>query len=741
MSESMREKDQAEILAPAGSYTCMKAAFAAGADAVYVGGDRYSARAYAANFNQDELIKAIDYAHICGKKLYLTVNILLKESELGRSLIEWLTPLYEHGLDAVIIQDLGLIRVLKEMFPDLPVHASTQMSVTSSAAMRLLKKNGISRVIPARELSLEEIRKLCEEGGPQVEAFVHGAMCYAYSGKCLFSSMMGERSGNRGRCAQPCRLSYKAPCDRDEKYRLSMQDLCMIKRIPDLIKAGVSSFKIEGRMKSEAYVYTVTRLYRKYTDLYTSRGASGYAVSDEDMELLRSFSRKQTGEGYSFTHGGPQMITVDDPSFRAGTEDTERLSVPELSPVKVNAKVCMREGKRASLRIRARGHEVEVLSVNAVQKAIKAPLSVESLTERFSKTGDEAFQIYVEEVCLDGDVFLPVREQNEMRRKAIFLLRDELLKEFYRNMPESPYEDAPKASTPSGGALKRADQGRRVNVLISTPEQAEAVLEDPYVTDLSVESSMLNTPDDLRTLTRAAHSAARPKRIFAALPHIARPDGDPAFIPRVFDRDFLTSLEEADGVMIRNLDEAAWLPEAGYDGKMIADYWLYAFNSESICFLRQNGISGICYSPEMHRLDIAQTEKRLLTSSGGLQAIGRDVSVYGYIPRMLSAQCLVKNTDHCRKCSGSLVMTDRRGGKFTVQNRCDSCYNIIYNQVPLSLHTKLSALEDFPSVGMRLDFTFEKSGQVREILKLFLHEGSVKAPAHFTKGHWDKGVL
>ncbi len=246
---------KAELLAPAGSYQGLQAVIRAGADAVYIGGSMFGARAYADNPAREELEEAIDFTHIHGKKIYLTVNTLLKNQELYGQLYDFIAPFYERGADGVIVQDFGVLSFLKKEFPELPLHASTQMTVTGPKGTRLLKEAGVSRIVPARELSLEEIKAIHQETGMEIECFVHGALCYCYSGMCLFSSMLGGRSGNRGRCAQPCRLPYqafsqgKALNDENSRYLLSPKDMCTIELLPEILEAGVYSLKIEGRMK------------------------------------------------------------------------------------------------------------------------------------------------------------------------------------------------------------------------------------------------------------------------------------------------------------------------------------------------------------------------------------------------------------------------------------------------------------------------------------------------------------
>ncbi len=364
-----------ELLAPAGSYAVCEAVITAGADAVYLGGDRYSARAFAPNFSDEDILRALDFAHLRGKKIYLAVNTLLKNRETGRELSRYIGPFYEHGLDAIIVQDYGVFQFVKRYFPGLPVHISTQMSVAGTYGAEFLREKGAKRIIPARELSLEEIRRIHDTVDVELECFVHGALCYCYSGQCLMSSLIGGRSGNRGRCAQPCRLPYQV---RDEEGRavgdetsfpLSLKDLCAIDLIPQLCEAGVHAFKIEGRMKSLAYAAGVTKIYRRYLDLYESisgdddginisatgdgadrsagaarksrtqgndkayadrsvGAAREYSVSEEDRRALTALgNRSGFTKGYYEMHAGSDMLTRTDSSHTSG--DAEKVYEPE----------------------------------------------------------------------------------------------------------------------------------------------------------------------------------------------------------------------------------------------------------------------------------------------------------------------------------------------------------------------------------------------------------------------------
>ena len=321
-----------EVLAPAGSLEICKAVIRAGADAVYLGGDMFGARAYAGNLNMEEMLEALDYAHIRDAKIYLTVNTLLKEDEINEKLIDYLKPYYEAGLDAVIVQDLGVFNVIRSFFPDLNIHASTQMTVTGSNGARILKDMGASRIVTARELTSSEIRKIHDNVDIEIEAFVHGALCYCYSGQCLLSSMNGNRSGNRGRCAQSCRMMYDV-YNRDsqvnktgECYPLSPKDMCALYVLPDVIDAGVYSLKIEGRMKNVTYAAGVTNIYRKYVDMYLEKGRSGYEVDRQDVEnLMDIYNRGGFTDGYFTGKKGRDMMWVERPNHM-GTKALQVIS-------------------------------------------------------------------------------------------------------------------------------------------------------------------------------------------------------------------------------------------------------------------------------------------------------------------------------------------------------------------------------------------------------------------------------
>lgn len=305
-----------ELLAPAGSYETMLVAFNAGADAVYVGGQKFGARAFAGNFNEEELVKAINYAHMFDKKLYLTVNTLIKEEEFSQ-LYDYIKPYYEAGLDAVIVQDIGVLKFIAGNFTDLPIHCSTQMTITGEEFGKVLAENkSVTRIVTPRELNLAEIKKMYTATGLEIESFVHGALCYCYSGQCLLSSIIGARSGNRGRCAQPCRLTFSnAELKVDSKHLLSPKDLCTLEILPEIIEAGVYSLKIEGRMKKPEYVASVVAIYRKYIDRYLKNGKKNYKVAQEDIDTLKDiYNRGGFTDSFYKRQNGSEMMTINRPN-------------------------------------------------------------------------------------------------------------------------------------------------------------------------------------------------------------------------------------------------------------------------------------------------------------------------------------------------------------------------------------------------------------------------------------------
>ncbi|MBO6132729.1 MAG: U32 family peptidase [Lachnospiraceae bacterium] len=428
-----------ELLSPAGDYSCFMAALSAGADAIYAGLGRFSARAYAGNLSEEEFLKAMDYCHLLGKKVYLTLNTLIKESELKPAL-DLLRPLYQAGLDGVIIQDIGLLKLIKENLPLLPIHMSTQSAVTGAAGARLFKALGCKRLILPRELTLSDIKKIHEGSDIELECFIHGAMCYSVSGLCLMSSFFGGRSGNRGRCAGPCRQPYRYPVpgkgsrkkakksEESPAYYLSMKDLCTLPILPEIISSGVASLKIEGRMKSPSYVYFVTQMYRKYLDLYME-SPENYRVDKGDLDrTIAQYSRSGYSDGYFKKKNGPDMITLE-----RGSYISEKNSAPVASPPTLEIEGAFKGhiGEPIELSIKYNNRNIRALGPTP-QKAIKNPVPFPVLDKQLRSTGGSPFTFSSLMINADPDIFISKSGLNELRRDALFKLKEELLSEYRR---------------------------------------------------------------------------------------------------------------------------------------------------------------------------------------------------------------------------------------------------------------------------------------------------------------------
>ena len=430
-----------ELLAPAGSLEIFKAVIAAGADAVYVGGDLFGARAYANNFSEEELLEAIDYAHLFGRKVYLTVNTLLKNAELTRKLYDYILPFYRRGLDAVLVQDMGVFSFIREYFPDFPIHTSTQMTITGVEGARMLQSLGAERIVMAREVSLSEMKEIYDQTGVELEAFVHGALCYCYSGQCLFSSMLGGRSGNRGRCAQPCRLAYSVLDENHNTYEkesfvLSLKDMCGIEDLNKLWEAGVYSLKIEGRMKQAPYAAGIVSFYRKYIDRFLAqKKKEDVPVEKQDMQdILALGNRCGFTDAYYSRQNGPDMVTFVKPSYEKTKQGLQEkiieTYVTNPKKVPVTGVVSLSVGKPASYELTYHGETFRTEGMG-VMEAQKKPLNEADVAQRMAKTGDTFFEVTDLKVHLGENVFLPNGALNQLRRDAFSMLQEKMLEPYY----------------------------------------------------------------------------------------------------------------------------------------------------------------------------------------------------------------------------------------------------------------------------------------------------------------------
>ena len=714
-----------ELLAPAGNYDALLGAVNAGADAVYLGGEQYGARAYADNFSRDEIISGIRLAHIYHKKIYLTINTLVKEREL-EGLYDFLLPFYEAGLDGVIIQDLGVLAYVRRYFPGLELHASTQMTLTGSEGVSFLKEYGVSRVVPARELSLEEIKNL-KETGAEVEIFIHGAMCYCYSGQCLFSSILGGRSGNRGRCAQPCRLPYEINGGK-ECFPLSMRDMCTIDLLPELIESGVDSFKIEGRMKKPSYVAGVTAIYRKYIDQYYEKGS--IHVSAQDRQLLSClYIRSKIGDGYFHRHNGREMLTLESPAYSETdpgilTEIADRyVHAPEKVPVDAQIELC--SGKPAKLSLRAK-EAVITCEGEVVQGAQKQPLQREKIEQQIRKMGASLLKVQDIKVKTQAQVFLPIGAINELRRKAVLAMEDKLIAAPRREaVPYEPYVRPQRQrlqKRPGGESLRKP-----LEVCVSTWDQFDQII-DRGLYRIYLDSRLFLEKE---TLQKKLSLKKGNTQIYGSTPYIVREKDDKT----LFDVEDAYKEQLIQGVLIRNLESLAILKDSIAKKDLELDYGVYVWNHEALDLLSDKA-SGICLPVELNKGEWEE----LITY--GKQKMRLSAVVYGRLPMMITANCLQKTSDGCRGKSGTVMLKDRYGKEFPVYHDCRHCYNIVYNSVPLSLHRAFSE-ELQEALHCRLDFTLETANECLKVTEYF-QKISVQYEdpfySEYTTGHYKRGV-
>lgn len=703
----MRNKDF-ELLAPAGSLEILKGVIESGADAVYVGGSMFGARAYANNFTDEELLEAIDFAHLRGVKVYLTVNTLIKNSEFSK-LYDYLLVYYKRGLDAVIVQDIGVVKAIHEYFPSMEIHTSTQMTVTGADGVRFLSQFGVTRVVMAREVSLAEMKRIHEETGMELEAFVHGALCYSYSGQCLFSSILGGRSGNRGRCAQPCRLPYTVEGKKDE-YILSLKDMCGIKALDKLHDAGVYSLKIEGRMKQLKYACGVVKYYRNYID-------SKKPVSDADYDRIKALgNRCGFTDRYYFDHNGSDMVTYVKPNFVSNA--TEPL--PEKRKLSIEGELVLREGEPGSLTVK-RGDVTYKASIEPVSAALKAPLDKKAAIDRINKTGDTDFAFSHIKAQIGENVFVPNGALNKLRRDAISGLCDKLLKEYYRD--DARYVDISSLSKLPEHAIKSDAAHETINDYTTicscmTRAQLDTLVTYDCFDVFYLDFDMYDRKTLIQQFTDDVQSLAkRNKKVYLMLPTIFRADSSDYFVSIAKELDKVSF----DGFVVKNYEEL-YLADNLFTGKkVILDHNMYTFNDVSKSAFFEHGVSGDTVPLELNSKEIMHRNN-----------IGSQMIVYGYYPLMTTANCVHKNTKGCDKKQKLIYLKDRYNKSFAVCNNCKECYNTIYNSLPTMLTKNISKLKEAGIRSFRYSFTIETPKQIKAVM-----DDNV---AEYTNGHYKRGV-
>ena len=704
----MRNKDF-ELLAPAGNLEIFKGVIESGADAVYVGGSMFGARAYANNFTEEELLEAIDFAHLRGVKVYLTVNTLIKNSEFSK-LYDYLLVYYKRGLDAVIVQDIGVVKAIHEYFPSMEIHTSTQMTVTGADGVRFLSQFGVTRVVMAREVSLAEMKRIHEETGMELEAFVHGALCYSYSGQCLFSSILGGRSGNRGRCAQPCRLPYTVEGKKDE-YILSLKDMCGIKALDKLHDAGVYSLKIEGRMKQLEYACGVVKYYRSYID-------SMKPVTDADYDRIKAIgNRCGFTDRYYFDHNGSDMVTYVKPNFVSNAAEPS----PEKRKLSIEGELVLREGEPGSLTVK-RGDVTYKASIEPVSAALKAPLNKKAAIDRINKTGDTDFEFSHIKAQIGENVFVPNGALNRLRRDAISGLCDKLLKKYYRD--DARYTDMsrltalPEHVVKSDAAHDEAINDYTTICSCMTRAQLDTLIGydcfDVFYLDFDMydrKTLIQQFADDVKILTK------RNKKVYLMLPTIFRADSSDYFVSIAKELDKVSF----EGFVVKNYEELYLTENLFTEKKVILDHNMYTFNDVSKSAFFEHGVSGDTVPLELNSKEIMHRNN-----------IGSQMIVYGYYPLMTTANCVHKNTKGCDKKQKLIYLKDRYNKSFAVCNNCKECYNTIYNSLPTMLTKNISKLKEAGIRSFRYSFTIETPKQIKAVMD--------DKVAEYTNGHYKRGV-
>lgn len=765
-----------ELLAPAGSMESLKAAVNNGCDAIYLGGKAYSARQSADNFSIEEIEEACDYCHLRGVKIYVTVNTLYKDSEL-KEFLEYVGQLYKVGVDALIIQDLGAIQLVKENFPEFPLHASTQMTVNSLEDVKYWAEQGVSKVVLSRELSLDEISEITQNTDVEIETFIHGALCVCYSGQCIMSSMLGGRSGNRGRCAQTCRLPYtlyKGPKELDEGYLLSPKDMQTLSILPKLIEAGISSLKIEGRMKKPEYVAGVTAIYRKYIDMYFEN-PNQYEVSLEDMKILTQlFNRGGFTEGYYTQVAGKEMLSVERPKTWGLKVGFVESYIPKYNRLTIRTREALvpgdgieiwtAKGPNVGTSISKASKAGEVIAISMEGQFEKNDMVYRTYGKALNDTLKKTWEKDTKKLPIAGQlravkgeplsltiwdfegsrasVTGDIVEKAENQGTPIEKIKQQIGKmgatSFVLETLEAEIDDDIFASVGALNQLRReAVEALEAEILAKTKhaeiETKRTVKpQQPYVSRKVVEVLVANF-EQLEAAVRVQgidavyyevsdstiHSFETALKLcqkyevklYAALPQIARQwRADKDFI--LFSR--LQALD-IDGYLVRTAGQFAEVKNSGKT--IIIDYTLNVMNADGVRFWKEQGADRVCLSVETNLQEINKIGDK-----------DCQMVVYGYLPLMKTQQCPVGNFVGGK--NGSLYcsergkhdlyfLKDRKDMKFPLDMDCDNCVCTILNSKPLFTLKFYGEILESVTGYVRLDFTKEGPARTSKITKAY----------------------
>lgn len=692
-----------ELLAPAGSMEALRAAVCNGADAVYLGADTFNARINARNFSAADLQEAVVYCHVRGVKVHLTLNTLVLDREMPRA-AELIRLAASCGVDAFIVQDLGVVSLCRQLAPDVPIHASTQMSIHSLEGVMEAAALGCSRVVLARELPAEEIAHICKKSPVEIEVFVHGALCMCYSGQCYLSSVIGRRSGNRGQCAQPCRLPYGYGRFESTRYPLSLKDNCLAGELDELRRMGVASIKIEGRMKRPEYVAIVTRAYRTVLN-------GGKLTPSDLQELETAFSRQGFTDGYFRGQTGSDMFGrrqegEDTADLFASARATYEQGEPQRIGVRFYAMI--RRGEPAQLAVedpdgnlcRARGPVPE--------QAVYRSLTPQDLEQQLKKTGGTPYLCTAVRSSLDPDLMLPASAINAMRRDVIAEL-------------------TAKRGRAAPARLNAYDEPPRYDGIAGEPQLTIAVRTAGQITSrmLSMKPTVLYVP-----LSELAEHPDLPQRVSvetqlaAILPRVIW-SGELAPIARQLRTVYEMGVRQ---VLAGNLGQLHIARAAGFAVR--GDFGLNIVNSRAMRYLREQGLDSQLLSFELTLPQIRDISK----------AVPAELLIYGRLPLMLMENCVMKNrTGICACQTGTVRLVDRVGEEFPIVKDPGTCRNVLLNGKKLYLLDKKDALRGMGLWALRLQFTTENPGEIDKVLMDYQGRAVFDAGS-YTRGLYSRGV-
>lgn len=692
-----------ELLAPAGSMEALRAAVCNGADAVYLGADTFNARINARNFSAADLQEAVVYCHVRGVKVHLTLNTLVLDREMPRA-AELIRLAASCGVDAFIVQDLGVVSLCRQLAPDVPIHASTQMSIHSLEGVMEAAALGCSRVVLARELPAEEIAHICKRSPVEIEVFVHGALCMCYSGQCYLSSVIGRRSGNRGQCAQPCRLPYGYGRFESTRYPLSLKDNCLAGELDELRRMGVASIKIEGRMKRPEYVAIVTRAYRTVLN-------GGKLMPSDLQELETAFSRQGFTDGYFRGQTGSDMFGrrqegEDTADLFASARATYEQGEPQRIGVRFYAMI--RRGEPAQLAVEDPDGNLCRTRGPVPEQAVYRSLTPQDLEQQLKKTGGTPYLCTAVRSSLDPDLMLPASAINAMRRDVIAEL-------------------TAKRGRAAPARLNAYDEPPRYDGIAGEPQLTIAVRTAGQITSrmLSMKPTVLYVP-----LSELAEHPDLPQRVgvetqlAAILPRVIW-SGELAPVARQLRTVYEMGVRQ---VLAGNLGQLHIARAAGFAVR--GDFGLNIVNSRAMRYLREQGLDSQLLSFELTLPQIRDISK----------AVPAELLIYGRLPLMLMENCVMKNrTGICACQTGTVRLVDRVGEEFPIVKDPGTCRNVLLNGKKLYLLDKKDALRGMGLWALRLQFTTENPGEIDKVLMDYQGRAVFDAGS-YTRGLYSRGV-